>query len=241
MMDSDMYDSEPLPGPDTGGMEGENAPLYCICRKPDINCFMIGCDNCNEWFHGHCISITEKAAKAIREWYCMRCRDEDPSLEIRYRSKKNREKEPDSDRTERQYSTPSTPDYRSERRRGSKDSSQVKRSVRMCGECEPCRRTEDCAQCDFCKDMKKFGGPNKIRQKCRFRQCEVRARKMLRVKEEEMSARERRDGSYHRRRRYSDDYDSEVELYQQYKAAGLNNNMVGKHMTTHWDLSTCLF
>lgn len=46
--------------------------------------------------------------------------DEDPSLEIRYRSKKNREKEPDSDRTERQYSTPSTPDYRSERRRGSK-------------------------------------------------------------------------------------------------------------------------
>lgn len=56
------------------------------------------------------------------------------------------------------------------------DCPQVKRSVRMCGECEPCRRTEDCAQCDFCKDMKKFGGPNKIRQKCRFRQCEVRAR-----------------------------------------------------------------
>lgn len=56
------------------------------------------------------------------------------------------------------------------------DYAQVKRSVRMCGECEPCRRTEDCAQCDFCKDMKKFGGPNKIRQKCRFRQCEVRAR-----------------------------------------------------------------
>ncbi|CAI5646599.1 unnamed protein product [Oreochromis niloticus] len=24
-------------------MEGENAPLYCICRKPDINCFMILC------------------------------------------------------------------------------------------------------------------------------------------------------------------------------------------------------
>ena len=41
--------------------------------------------------------------------------------------------------------------------------SQVKRSARMCGECEPCRRTEDCAQCDFCKDMKKFWGPNKNR------------------------------------------------------------------------------
>ncbi|XP_035486526.1 CXXC-type zinc finger protein 1b isoform X2 [Scophthalmus maximus] len=221
--DSDLSDFEPVPGPETSSMEGENAPVYCICRKPDINCFMIGCDNCNEWFHGHCINITEKKAKAIREWYCMRCRDARPSLEIKYRSKKNdrREKESEPERSDRGYSTPSTPDYKSERRRGSK----VKRSVRMCGECEPCRRTEDCAQCDFCKDMKKFGGPNKIRQKCRFRQCEVRARKMLRVKEEELSLRERRDNSYHRRRRYSDDYDSEADLYQQYKSAGLDDNM----------------
>uniref|UniRef100_A0A671WCC8 CXXC-type zinc finger protein 1 n=1 Tax=Sparus aurata TaxID=8175 RepID=A0A671WCC8_SPAAU len=195
-----MSDVDHAPGPETSSMEGENTPLYCICRKPDINCFMIGCDNCNEWFHGHCINITEKSAKAIREWYCIRCRDKNPLLEIKYRTKKNKDKDVESDRTERQYSTPSTPDYKSERRRGSKavgkrvgckamqissvtvshcplfDFPQVKRSVRMCGECEPCRRTEDCAQCDFCKDMKKFGGPNKIRQKCRFRQCEVRAR-----------------------------------------------------------------
>lgn len=47
---------------------------------------------------------------------------------------------------------------------------------------------------------------------------------MLRVKEEEMSSRERRD--YHRRRRYSDDYDSELELYQQYKAAGLDTKLL---------------
>uniref|UniRef100_A0A8D3BVB4 CXXC-type zinc finger protein 1 n=1 Tax=Scophthalmus maximus TaxID=52904 RepID=A0A8D3BVB4_SCOMX len=149
-------------------MEGENAPVYCICRKPDINCFMIGCDNCNEWFHGHCINITEKKAKAIREWYCMRCRDARPSLEIKYRSKKNdrREKESEPERSDRESSGSKCPFL----------FFQVKRSVRMCGECEPCRRTEDCAQCDFCKDMKKFGGPNKIRQKCRFRQCEVRAR-----------------------------------------------------------------
>uniref|UniRef100_A0A8C2ZES8 CXXC-type zinc finger protein 1 n=1 Tax=Cyclopterus lumpus TaxID=8103 RepID=A0A8C2ZES8_CYCLU len=171
--DSELSDIDHAPGPETSSMEGENAPLYCICRKPDINCFMIGCDNCNEWFHGHCINITEKKAKAIREWYCTRCKDKNSSLEIKYRTKKNREKEVEYDRgSDRQYSTPSTPDYKSERRRGSK----VKRSVRMCGECEPCRRTEDCALCDFCKDMKKFGGPNKIRQKCRFRQCEVRAR-----------------------------------------------------------------
>ncbi|XP_061544937.1 CXXC-type zinc finger protein 1b isoform X2 [Phycodurus eques] len=126
-MESEPSDIDPAPGLESSIMDGENAPLYCICRKPHINCFMIGCDNCNEWFHGNCINITEKMAKAIREWYCMRCRDKNPLLEIKYRKeKKYREKEPDSDRTERQYSTSSTPDYKSERRRGSKKMLRVK-------------------------------------------------------------------------------------------------------------------
>uniref|UniRef100_A0A674CBD8 CXXC finger protein 1b n=1 Tax=Salmo trutta TaxID=8032 RepID=A0A674CBD8_SALTR len=203
-MEGTVSDFEPAPGL-VSSMEGENAPVYCICRKPDINCFMIGCDNCNEWFHGNCINLTEKMAKAIRQWYCLRCQDDNPSLEIKYRPKKSREKEAESQREpERNFERQnSTPDYTSEKRRGSNVSyftskryvptffqcifgatllaniqcfQEVKRSARMCGECEPCLRTEDCATCDFCKDMKKFGGPNKIRQKCRFRQCDVRAR-----------------------------------------------------------------
>lgn len=51
--------------------------------------------------------------------------------------------------------------------------------------------------------------------------------KMLRVKDEEFSLREKRD-NYHKRRRYSDDYDSEVELYQQYKSSARDSKMVGK-------------
>lgn len=39
--DSEMSDIDPVPGPETSSMEGENTPLYCICRKPDINCFMM--------------------------------------------------------------------------------------------------------------------------------------------------------------------------------------------------------
>ncbi|KAK2513307.1 hypothetical protein Q9966_016175 [Columba livia] len=156
-MDSEFSDAEAPAGGE------ENAPVYCVCRKPDINCFMIGCDNCNEWFHGDCINITEKMAKAIREWYCRQCREKDPTLEIRYRHKKWREKERD----------PETPkSQETEHGRAAK----VKRSARMCGECEACRRPEDCGLCDFCRDMKKFGGPNKIRQKCRLRQCQLRAR-----------------------------------------------------------------
>nr|XP_029518465.1 DNA (cytosine-5)-methyltransferase PliMCI-like isoform X2 [Oncorhynchus nerka] len=79
-----------------------------------------------------------------------------------------------------------------------------KRTIRMCGECEPCRRTEECAQCDFCKDMKKFGGSNKIRQKCRLRQCDVRAPEMLRVKDEEVDLSGL--GSLRRGGHRSDDY-----------------------------------
>ncbi|XP_012691782.1 CXXC-type zinc finger protein 1 isoform X2 [Clupea harengus] len=217
-MDSEMSDPEHGPGMETSSMDGENAPVYCICRKSDINCFMIGCDKCNEWFHGHCIDVTEKMAKGIREWYCMRCRDKNSSLEIKFRPKKSHEernslgKNSHVEHPRKEKRETSLPDFKMDKRRGSR----VKRSARMCGECEPCRRTEDCAQCDFCKDMKKFGGPNKIRQKCRLRQCDVRARKMLRVKDEEF-LRERRDNSMHSR--YSDDFDEdEMELYQRYKA-----------------------
>ncbi|XP_056107447.1 CXXC-type zinc finger protein 1b isoform X1 [Rhinichthys klamathensis goyatoka] len=214
-MDSEMSDMDQAPAMKNTVGDGENAPLYCICRKPDINCFMIGCDKCNEWFHGHCINVTEKMAKAIREWYCHQCRERDPSLSIRYR-KKNRDKDIEPERVEKRSSTP---EYKTDKRRGSKVSvSSVKRSARMCGECEPCTRNEDCGQCDFCKDMKKFGGPNKIRQKCRLRQCVVRARKMLRVRDEEFSLRERKDNIMHRDRRYLDDYDeNDMEPYEHYK------------------------
>ncbi|XP_015261710.1 PREDICTED: CXXC-type zinc finger protein 1 isoform X1 [Gekko japonicus] len=181
-------------GEESKSENGENAPVYCICRKPDINCFMIGCDHCNEWFHGHCINITEKMAKAIREWYCMQCRERDPSLEIRYRHKKSKEKDRDGERerAEKDELRAKAQELAMEQSRSSKQ--QIKRSARMCGECEACRRTEDCGQCDFCRDMKKFGGPNKIRQKCRLRQCQVRAREsykyfpasMLRGREDDL-------------------------------------------------------
>uniref|UniRef100_A0A6Q2Y4M0 CXXC-type zinc finger protein 1 n=1 Tax=Esox lucius TaxID=8010 RepID=A0A6Q2Y4M0_ESOLU len=181
-------------------------------------CLCSGCDCCTEWYHGDCIGISEKAAKAIRVWYCDKCRAKDGSLEIKYRPKKTKEPkvklENETENMEKQ--NPDTPDLKIERRRGSR----VKRSARMCGECEPCRRTEDCAQCDFCKDMKKFGGPNKIRQKCRLRQCDVRARKTLGVKDEELTPSGRGGrASLKRGEHLSDDYsENELELYQHYRA-----------------------
>lgn len=43
---------------------------YCTCRKPDDGSFMICCDQCQEWYHGHCIGITETKQPV---WYCASC------------------------------------------------------------------------------------------------------------------------------------------------------------------------
>ena len=39
-----------------------------------------------------------------------------------------------------------------------------------CGECEACTRP-DCGKCKYCRDKKKFGGPNIMKQACIYKQC----------------------------------------------------------------------
>ena len=80
-------DSEP-PSKSKRHKNDEEVVLYCICRKPDTNRFMIGCDRCEEWYHGDCISITAEYAKKIRQFYCLSCREKEPGLEIVYNEKK---------------------------------------------------------------------------------------------------------------------------------------------------------
>mmetsp|Transcript_7974 Transcript_7974/g.11791 ORF Transcript_7974/g.11791 Transcript_7974/m.11791 type:complete len:1472 (+) Transcript_7974:701-5116(+) len=45
---------------------------YCICRRP-YEGFMIGCDNCDEWFHGPCIGVSEQQAERYDKYMCVRC------------------------------------------------------------------------------------------------------------------------------------------------------------------------
>ncbi|XP_026796313.3 lysine-specific demethylase 2A isoform X1 [Pangasianodon hypophthalmus] len=44
-----------------------------------------------------------------------------------------------------------------------------RRRVR-CKRCEACRRSE-CGDCTYCRDMKKFGGPGRLKKSCILRQC----------------------------------------------------------------------
>eukprot|EP00092_Neocalanus_flemingeri_P030192 GFUD01032771.1.p1 GENE.GFUD01032771.1~~GFUD01032771.1.p1 ORF type:complete len:695 (-),score=259.24 GFUD01032771.1:410-2494(-) len=67
--------------------EEDGETIYCICRSADVNRFMIGCDHCEEWYHGDCINVTEKEAKYIKKFFCKECREKNNHLAIVYKSK----------------------------------------------------------------------------------------------------------------------------------------------------------
>ncbi|XP_047221834.1 uncharacterized protein LOC124868499 isoform X2 [Girardinichthys multiradiatus] len=47
-----------------------------------------------------------------------------------------------------------------------------KRRRQACGKCAACLR-KNCGKCTFCLDMRKFGGPCRLKQKCVMRRCVV--------------------------------------------------------------------
>lgn len=58
-----------------GGGRGKKEKLYCLCRTPyDETKFYVGCDLCNNWFHGECVGITEEMSKTLTEFVCTECR-----------------------------------------------------------------------------------------------------------------------------------------------------------------------
>ncbi|MEE6528577.1 hypothetical protein FKM82_031066 [Ascaphus truei] len=51
-------------------------------------------------------------------------------------------------------------------------SSGARRRRVRCRKCQACLQRE-CGACHYCKDMKKFGGPGRMKQSCVLRQCLV--------------------------------------------------------------------
>jgi hypothetical protein len=45
---------------------------YCLCRQP-YEGFMIGCDGCEEWYHGACIGVSQEQAQKFDKYVCVRC------------------------------------------------------------------------------------------------------------------------------------------------------------------------
>merc|ERR1712083_1124710 len=81
--------------------EEDGETIYCICRSADVNRFMIGCDHCEEWYHGDCINVTEKEAKYIKKFYCKECREKNSHLSIVYKSKYNEKQKEQEEKMKR--------------------------------------------------------------------------------------------------------------------------------------------
>ena len=58
--------------PDEALLLRQCSSVYCICRRP-YDGFMLGCDGCQEWYHGPCLGITERQAENINSFLCVRC------------------------------------------------------------------------------------------------------------------------------------------------------------------------
>uniref|UniRef100_A0A5S6PZ43 CXXC-type zinc finger protein 1 n=1 Tax=Trichuris muris TaxID=70415 RepID=A0A5S6PZ43_TRIMR len=93
---------------------------YCICQSYEDDRFMISCDNCDNWFHGDCVNISERQAKKVVKFYCPPCITAQPSLKIVYKTPKQ----------------PAT--------------ELLSKQGKGCTQCIGCFRTEDCGRCDMC-------------------------------------------------------------------------------------------
>uniref|UniRef100_A0A914UMR5 CXXC-type zinc finger protein 1 n=1 Tax=Plectus sambesii TaxID=2011161 RepID=A0A914UMR5_9BILA len=120
---------------------------HCFCQSKDTDRFMIGCDECNKWFHGDCVNVTEQNAKSIVHFYCPPCMQANSRLSIVSK---------ESLAAARKASMAT----------GASSASQPKAVESSapstgCGQCIGCFRTTDCGKCDGCK-----GG-----QRCKGRIC----------------------------------------------------------------------
>lgn len=60
----------------------EEGEAYCICRRGDNGEWMIGCDSCDDWFHGSCVNMTEKGSVILIKYVCPRCTEAGKAVSI---------------------------------------------------------------------------------------------------------------------------------------------------------------
>lgn len=52
-------------------VHGYSKEYFCpVCGDPDDGSFMIGCDGCDEWYHGRCVGILDDPGN---DWFCSSC------------------------------------------------------------------------------------------------------------------------------------------------------------------------
>ncbi|KAK5856778.1 hypothetical protein PBY51_008349 [Eleginops maclovinus] len=62
---------------------GSTEELYCICRTPyDESQFYIGCDRCQNWYHGRCVGILQSEATHIDLYVCPQCQSTEDAMTV---------------------------------------------------------------------------------------------------------------------------------------------------------------
>lgn len=140
----------------------QDGQAYCICRSSDSSRFMIACDACEEWYHGDCINISEKEAKMIKQFFCMRCNGEDPTLITKWKSKK--------DKDDSYTATTHGSEEKRSRKRKERADNKTDKKIKKCGECMGCYRTEDCKRCEVCTRKSRHGS-GRQKERCKQRIC----------------------------------------------------------------------
>ncbi|XP_014289319.1 CXXC-type zinc finger protein 1 [Halyomorpha halys] len=145
----------------------KDGQMYCICGSPDSSSFMIGCDLCDQWYHGDCIGITQKDSKNIKRYYCERCQEEDPTLKTVYKTPKVSDIDLKRDiqikgRTRKDETV--DPVYIPPKK------AKISSTKTACGSCINCRKTSNCGSCHICKERKKSGS-RRVKDKCVNRVC----------------------------------------------------------------------
>ncbi|XP_061578241.1 nucleosome-remodeling factor subunit BPTF-like isoform X2 [Cololabis saira] len=65
------------------GQESSTEELYCICQTPyDESQFYIGCDRCQNWYHGRCVGILQSEANHIDEYVCPQCQSTEDAMTV---------------------------------------------------------------------------------------------------------------------------------------------------------------
>ncbi|XP_030839912.1 nucleosome-remodeling factor subunit BPTF isoform X3 [Strongylocentrotus purpuratus] len=75
MQEGDVEAAPAATQPTPAAPAGDDTRLYCICKTPyDESRFYIGCDVCQNWFHGTCVKVSEKTAADLKEYVCDECK-----------------------------------------------------------------------------------------------------------------------------------------------------------------------
>lgn len=115
---------------------------------------MIACDSCEEWYHGDCMNISEKDAKLIIQYICIRCHEEGSTLQTRWKTKRDEGAGANTNTEERKS-----------RKRKERGESKNDKKMKKCGDCMGCYRTEDCRRCEACTRKSKH------KERCKLRIC----------------------------------------------------------------------